>query len=101
MSALREALPEGARVGTVDNFQGQEAPIVIYSTASSTAQDAPRGMEFVFNPNRLNVASSPARCLAVMVGSPQFLGPDCGSVRQMELANGFVGSGRWLADVET
>jgi uncharacterized protein len=88
LAALREALPEGARVGTVDKFQGQEAPVVIYSTATSSAQDAPRGMEFLFSPNRLNVATSRARCLAVLVGNATLLGPDCSSVRQMRLANG-------------
>jgi uncharacterized protein len=89
VSALRAALPDGIPVGTVDKFQGQEAPVVIYSTATSTAQDAPRGMSFLFGPNRLNVATSRARCLAVWVGSPALLGPDCSSVEQMRLANGF------------
>jgi uncharacterized protein len=89
VTALRAALPAGVPVGTVDKFQGQEAPIVIYSTATSTAQDAPRGMEFLFSPNRLNVATSRARCLVLWVGSPALLGPDCSSVRQMQLANGF------------
>ena len=97
VAALREALPEGARVGTVDKFQGQEAPIVIYSTATSSAQDAPRGMEFLFNPNRLNVATSRARCLAALVGNPALLGPDCTSVRQMRLANGLCRFGE-MAD---
>ena len=97
VAALREALPKGARVGTVDKFQGQEAPIVIYSTATSSAQDAPRGMEFLFNPNRLNVATSRARCLAVLVGNPALLGPDCSSVRQMQLANGLCRFGE-MAD---
>ena len=97
VAALREALPEGARVGTVDKFQGREAPIVIYSTATSSAQDAPRGMEFLFSPNRLNVATSRARCLAVLVGNPALLGPDCSSVRQMRLANGFCRFGE-MAD---
>ena len=87
VAALRAALPDGTRVGTVDKFQGQEAPIVVYSTASSSAQDAPRGMEFLFSPNRLNVATSRARCLAVLVGSPALLGSDCNSFRQMKLAN--------------
>ena len=96
IAALREALPEGARVGTVDKFQGQEAPIVIYSTATSSAQDAPRGMEFLFNPNRLNVATSRARCLAVLVGNPALLGPDCSSVRQMRLANGLCRFGEMV-----
>lgn len=89
VAALRSALPEGARVGTVDKFQGQEAPIVVYSTASSSVQDAPRGMEVLFSPNRLNVATSRARCLALIVGSPKLFGPDCKSVKQMQLANGF------------
>jgi uncharacterized protein len=89
VSALRAELPADAHVGTVDKFQGQEAAIVIYSPASSSAEDAPRGMEFLFSPNRLNVATSRARCLAVMVGSSALYAPVCRSVRQMRLANGF------------
>jgi len=88
VNALKEGLPDGIGVGTVDKFQGQEAPIVLYSTATSSVGDAPRGMEFLFSPNRLNVATSRARCVVVVVGSPELLGPDCGSVRQMRLANG-------------
>jgi uncharacterized protein len=88
VSALKAALPDGVPVGTVDKFQGQQAPIVIYSTATSSVQDAPRGMEFLFSPNRTNVATSRAKCVVVMVGSPLLLGPDCRSVRQMRLANG-------------
>lgn len=95
VNALREALPERARVGTVDKFQGQEAPIVIFSPASSSAMDAPRGMEFLFSPNRLNVATSRARCVAMIVGSGELLEPRCSSVRQMGLANGFC----WLAEI--
>ena len=57
----------GARVGTVDKFQGQEAPIVIYSMATSTADEAPRGMEFLYSLHRLNVATSRARCVAAIV----------------------------------
>ncbi len=52
VSALRDALPSGARVGTVDKFQGQEAPIVIYSMTSSSAEDAPRGLSFLYSRNR-------------------------------------------------
>ena len=88
VAALRSTLPDGARVGTVDKFQGPEAPIVTYSTASHRVRDAPRGMEFLFSPNRLNVAMSRARCLALIVASPKLFGPDCGSVRQTLLANG-------------
>ncbi len=89
VGALIQALPEGARVGTVDKFQGQEAPIVIGSLASSSADTAPRGMEFLFSPNRLNVATSRARCLAVLVASPALYVPACRSVRHMRFANAF------------
>ena len=78
----------GARVGTVDKFQGQEAPVVIYSMATSRPEDAPRGMEFLFSPNRLNVATSRARCAAILVASPALFEPECHSPRQMRLANG-------------
>ncbi|HUF75436.1 MAG TPA: TM0106 family RecB-like putative nuclease [Longimicrobiales bacterium] len=95
VAALKARLPHGARVGTVDKFQGQEAPVVIYSTATSSAQDAPRGMKFLFSPNRLNVATSRARCVVVWVGSPKLLAPDCRTVEQMMLANGFC----WLGEM--
>ncbi len=77
----------GARVGTVDKFQGQQAPVVIYSMAASSPEDAPRGMEFLYSLNRLNVATSRARCLAVIVASPHLFAPECRSPRQMKLAN--------------
>jgi uncharacterized protein len=82
-------LPTGARVGTVDRFQGQEAPIVIYSMTTSTPEDAPRGMEFLYSPNRFNVATSRAQCACIVVGSPRLFEPDCRSPRQMKLANAF------------
>jgi len=75
------------RVGTVDKFQGQEAPVVIYSMATSRPEDAPRGMEFLFSLNRLNVATSRARCLAVLVASPRLFEAECRTPRQMQLAN--------------
>jgi len=77
----------GVRVGTVDKFQGQEAPVVIYSMATSRPEDAPRGMEFLFSLNRLNVATSRAKCLAIIVASAFLFEPDCQSPRQMKLAN--------------
>jgi uncharacterized protein len=77
----------GVRVGTVDKFQGQEAPVVIYSMATSRPEDAPRGMEFLYSVNRLNVATSRARCVAILVASPWLFEPECRSVRQMKLAN--------------
>ena len=89
VAVLRATLPAGARVGTVDKFQGQEAPIVIYSMATSTADEAPRGMEFLYSLHRLNVATSRARCVAGIVASPVLLTPDCQTREQMRLANPF------------
>jgi len=89
VAALAASLPDGARVGTVDRFQGQEAPVVIYSMTSSSAEDAPRGMRFLYSPNRLNVATSRARCLAIVVASPRVFVPDCRTPEQMRLANAF------------
>jgi uncharacterized protein len=77
----------GVRVGTVDRFQGQEAPVVIYSMATSTPEEAPRGMEFLYSLNRLNVATSRARCACILVASPRLFEPECKSPRQMQLAN--------------
>lgn len=73
VNLLKERLPSGARVGTVDKFQGQEAPVVIVSMATSRGSEAPRGTEFLFNKNRLNVAISRAKCLALVVSSDQLL----------------------------
>jgi predicted RecB family nuclease len=78
-----------ARIGTVDKFQGQEAPIVIYSLATSTPAEAPHGMEFLYSLNRLNVATSRARCICVLVASPDLFEPECRTPRQMQLANAF------------
>jgi hypothetical protein len=89
VSALREKLRPGARVGTVDKFQGQEAPIVFYSMATSTPEDAPRGMEFLYSLNRLNVAVSRARCVALVVAGPALFHVECKTPRQIELANAF------------
>jgi uncharacterized protein len=76
------------RVGTVDRFQGQEAPIVIYSCTSSSPEDAPRGMSFLYNPHRLNVATSRARCAVIVVASPKLFEPECRTPEQMRWANG-------------
>ena len=85
---LQERIP-GARVGTVDKFQGQEAPIVIYSITTSSHADAPRGMEFLYSANRLNVATSRAKCVCILVGSPSVFEAECRTPRQMQLANAF------------
>jgi len=88
VTLLNERLgPRGIRVGTVDRFQGQEAPVVIYSMATSTPEDAPHGMEFLYSLNRLNVATSRARCACILVASPRLFEPECKSPRQMQLAN--------------
>jgi len=88
VSRLAERLAaSGARVGTVDKFQGQQAPVVVYSMATSSPEDAPRGMEFLYSLNRLNVATSRAKCLAIVVASPRLFEPQCRSPRQMKLAN--------------
>lgn len=94
---LQDRMP-GARIGTVDKFQGQEAPIVIYSMATSSHADAPRGMEFLYSANRLNVATSRARCVCILVGSPLLFEAECRTPQQMQLANAFC---RYLEMAET
>jgi uncharacterized protein len=86
---LRSILPDGAKIGTVDKFQGQEAPVVIVSMVASSAEDVPRGMDFLFSANRLNVAVSRAQCLAVVAASPRLLAAPCATVGQLRLANNF------------
>jgi uncharacterized protein len=89
VSMLLRRLSQGSRVGTVDKFQGQEAPVVIYSMTTSTPEDAPRGMEFLYSSNRLNVATSRAQCVTVLVASPALFDVQCKTPRQMQLANAF------------
>jgi uncharacterized protein len=84
---LASHLPPGARVGTVDKFQGQQAPVAIFSMTSSTPEDAPRGMDFLYSRNRLNVAVSRAQALAIIVASPALLRVRCKTPAQMRLAN--------------
>ena len=83
---IERLLPD-ARVGTVDKFQGQEAPLSIYSMTTSSPEDAPRGMEFLYSLNRLNVATSRALCLAAVVASPDLIRVRARTPRQMRLAN--------------
>jgi len=84
---LKSILPDGARVGTVDKFQGQEAQVVIVSMTTSSAEDMPRNLEFLLSKNRLNVAISRAKALAVLIASPALLEVPCSNVEQMRLAN--------------
>ena len=86
---LKRTLPPGARVGTVDKFQGQEAAVVLVSMATSSGDDLPRDIGFLYSRNRLNVAISRARCLAVIYANPRLLEVPCGKIEQMELVNGF------------
>ncbi|MGH2358634.1 MAG: TM0106 family RecB-like putative nuclease [Candidatus Limnocylindria bacterium] len=86
VGALRRLLPD-ARIGTVDKFQGQQAPISIYSMATSSPENAPRGMDFLYSLNRLNVATSRARCVTLVVVSPELLRVRARTVKQMRLAN--------------
>jgi predicted RecB family nuclease len=88
VSELQDRIP-GARAGTVDKFQGQEAPIVIYSMTTSTHADAPRGMNFLYSLKRLNVAISRARCISILVSSPAIFEAECRTPEQMEMANAF------------
>ncbi|HEX6477068.1 MAG TPA: TM0106 family RecB-like putative nuclease, partial [Acidimicrobiales bacterium] len=87
VARLRTALPPGARVGTVDRFQGQEAAVVIFSMATSSTADLPRSVEFLYSLNRLNVAVSRARALVVLVCCPDLLRVRCRTPREMRLAN--------------
>jgi uncharacterized protein len=90
--AIREALamagrPLEVRVGTVDKFQGREAPVAIYSMATSSADDASRGLEFLYDHRRLNVATSRAKAMAIVVASPRLVQVSCRTPRQMLLVN--------------
>jgi predicted RecB family nuclease len=86
VSDLAERLP-GMKIGTVDKFQGQEAAVVIYSMTTSSPEEAPRGMEFLYSLNRFNVATSRAKTAVIVVGSPKLFEPECRTPRQMQLAN--------------
>ncbi|MFN2569249.1 MAG: DEAD/DEAH box helicase, partial [Candidatus Dormibacteria bacterium] len=84
---LQEALGDGVRVGTVDKFQGQEAPVTIYAMATSSAEDVSRNLEFLFSGNRLNVAVSRARAVSVIVCSPLLLQAGCRTPEQLRLVS--------------
>ncbi len=98
---LASILPDNARVGTVDRFQGQEAPIVLISMVTSDAEDLPRNIEFLYSRNRLNVAISRAQCLAVVVASAKLLEIPCGTVEQMRLVNTFCWLNEYAAGATT
>lgn len=87
VNALSEVLPPNVRVGTVDRFQGQEAPVCLVSMTASSAEETPRGMDFLFSLNRINVAVSRAQGLALVFGAPRLRDAKCETVYQMRLVN--------------
>jgi uncharacterized protein len=87
--ALEAALPTGARIGSVDKFQGQEAPVCILSLCSSYGEYGSRGLAFILDRNRINVALSRAKCLAVIIADPRIGSPAAGSIDEMRLINMF------------
>jgi uncharacterized protein len=87
VNLLRARLPDGARVGTVDKFQGQEAEVVIVSLATSSPEDLPRHVDFFYSKNRLNVAISRARTLAILLMNPRLLELDATSVEHLRMVN--------------
>ncbi|RBO97253.1 TM0106 family RecB-like putative nuclease [Pseudochrobactrum asaccharolyticum] len=87
VNALQDALPAAIRVGTVDKFQGQEAPVCLVSMTASSVEETPRGMDFLFSLNRINVAVSRAKGLALVFGAPRLREAKCNTVEQMRLVN--------------
>ncbi|PYQ20798.1 MAG: nuclease [Acidobacteria bacterium] len=87
--AVEASLRLKPRAGTVDKFQGQEGAVVLYSMATSSAEDAPRHLEFLYSRNRLNVAVSRARCFAVVLGNPRLLDVQCRTPGLMRALNAF------------
>jgi superfamily I DNA and/or RNA helicase len=87
--AVKERVGSEANVGTVDRFQGREGAVAIYSMTTSTPEDAPRDIEFLYSGNRLNVAVSRARALAVVVANPELFRVACHTPEQMRLLNAF------------
>jgi superfamily I DNA and/or RNA helicase len=96
-NALKATLPAAARVGTVDKFQGQEAELVIVSLTTSSPDDLPRHVDFFYSKNRLNVAISRARTLALVLANPRLLELDAKSVDHLMLVNTLA----WVASLNT
>ena len=86
---LAARLDKGARVGTIDRFQGQEAPVSIISMTSSSVEDLPRNKTFFFNRNRLNVAISRAQCSSVILFNPKLLETAPNDYEEFKLINNF------------
>lgn len=88
VTCIRRRVPAGVQVGTVDRFQGREAPVVFFAMTCSSGDDVPRGLDFLFDAHRINVAVSRAQCLAVLVASPRLLDADCRTLEAMALVDG-------------
>ena len=84
---LQDCLNEKAKISTVDKFQGREAAVAIFSLTSSSGNDAPRGLNFLLETNRLNVAISRAKCLSIIVGSKSLLSSSVNSINEAQLIN--------------
>ena len=87
VARIRQRVPAGVPVGTVDKFQGQEGVVAIYSMTTSSPEDIPRNFEFLYSRNRLNVAVSRAKSYAIVVCNPVMLLPMCRKPEHMRLAN--------------
>jgi uncharacterized protein len=87
VKVLQRTLPANARVGTVDKFQGHVAAVSIVSMTTSSEDDLPRNLEFLFSKNRLNVAISRARCLSIVVANPRLLDVRCKTTGEIALVN--------------
>jgi len=98
VNLLKQILPEGARVGTVDRFQGQQAEVVIVSMATSGEACLPRNIDFLYSKNRLNVALSRARSLAVLVASPELMSINCSRPQEAALVNALCRF--WAGDIQ-
>lgn len=98
---LKGILPQGLAVGTVDKFQGQEAEVVLFSMTTSSSEEIPRNIEFLFSRNRLNVAVSRAKTLFVILASPRLLEIPCNSIEQLSLVNTLCHLKYWAESVET
>ena len=90
VNLLKDHLPDTVRVGTIDKFQGQEASVVIVSMTVSEVEESPRGLDFVFDKNRLNVAISRAKALVLLVASPRLVYASVNSIAQMERVGTFL-----------
>jgi predicted RecB family nuclease len=87
--SLTASLPPRAKVASVDKFQGQEAPVCILCLCSSYGEYGSRGLGFILDRNRINVAISRAQCLAIVVADPRIANSPAGSIAEMKLLNLF------------